>query len=184
MPNGRRLKQNRPKGVMKVVSSLESRLSGTCQKTHSCSQVWSISCFALILLDFHQRRTLEIHIGHSDTKTTSGYNKTGSTNAIYPMLNGSTTTAIMNTSPGEADTPVTVTPRQPQGATRLADTSVTVTPRPSQGTTRLAAQMPSTPCSTVQPQQQAPSQCYNHNFSGQQFTRYGRRIVKPVKLDL
>ena len=31
MPNGRRLKQNRPKGVMKVVSSLESGLSGTCQ---------------------------------------------------------------------------------------------------------------------------------------------------------
>ena len=122
-------------------------------------------------------------------------------------------TAIINTSPGEADTPVTVTPRQSQGATRLADTlvtltsrqsqdairladtpvtltsrqsqdairladtPVTVTPRRSQGATRLTAQMPSTPCSTVQPQQQSPPQCYSHNVSGQQFTRYGRRIV-------
>ena len=75
-------------------------------------------------------------------------------------------TAFINTSPGEADTSVTVTPRQSQGATRLA------------------AQMPSTPCSTVQPQQLSPPQCYNHNVPGQQFTRYGRRIVKPVKLDL
>ena len=97
---------------------------------------------------------------------------------------GRNRTTIINTSPGEADTPVTLTPRQSQGATRLVDTPITVTPRQSQGTTRLAAQMPSTPCSTVQPQQQSPSPCCNHNVSGQQFTRYGRRIVKPVKLDL
>ena len=56
-------------------------------------------------------------------------------------------TATINTSPGQADTPVTETTRQ------------------SQGTTRLAAQMPSTPCSTFQPQQQSPSPCYNHNNS-------------------
>ena len=73
-------------------------------------------------------------------------------------------TAIINTSPGEADTPVTVTPRQSQGTTRLADTPVTLTsrqslgairladtpvtvpPRQSQGTTRLAAQMPGPYC--------------------------------------
>ena len=32
MPNGRRLKANLPKGVMKVVSSLDSSQRGNCQK--------------------------------------------------------------------------------------------------------------------------------------------------------
>ena len=59
MPNGRRLKQNRPNGVMKVVSSLESGLSGTCQNPLLQSSLVR-SSFALILLDFHQRRTLEM----------------------------------------------------------------------------------------------------------------------------
>ena len=45
MPNGRRLKANLPKGVMKVVSSLDSSQRGNCQKLLFASNLVNILLF-------------------------------------------------------------------------------------------------------------------------------------------
>ena len=42
MPKGNRLKQNLPKGVMKVVSKADSSANGTCQKPEFASNFENI----------------------------------------------------------------------------------------------------------------------------------------------